>query len=412
MFGKNSKAKMIDEETGRELTRKEIKRKIKQEKATQVNAIEQAIKERKEARNNERNKLREELANKEIPNDKFGPILQYIEDPNVTDINWNGSELWIDDLEKGRYMSDIVLDKSFIAKFSSHISNIVSEQFNKYRPLLEAETSNLRVSILHEDVLATGRSISIRKTPAIKRIDFMKSIRDGEYTTVEIANLLSNAVKARFNIVVCGLPGVGKTELIKYLTSYIPAKDRVITIEDNLEIHYREINPGKDCVEVKVDNDFDYTHAIKASLRQFPTWVMMAEARSVEVKYLIEAMSTGTHCLTTLHTDDVRRVPDRIKNMIGDALLATQIQNDVYSSINMAILVDKKYEYNEETNTYKINRYISQVATFDRDEDGVNTVRLLVNKGERTDEKIQENLVLKMRLAGISEPYEYTFIKY
>ena len=55
------------------------------------------------------------------------------------------------------------------------------------------------------------------------------------------------------NMMMCGLPGTGKTELLKFLTGYIPDNERAITIEDNLEIHYSEINPGKDCVEMKVD---------------------------------------------------------------------------------------------------------------------------------------------------------------
>lgn len=356
--------------------------------------------------------LRTNLKKKAIPDDKFGPILKYIKNENITDINWNGSELWIDDLNEGRYIAPEKLDEKWIAQFSSHVSNLVSQSFNKYNPLLEAETEDLRVSILHEDRLATNRSISIRKTPAIKRINFMDSIQNGEYTTVEIANLISNAVKAKFNVVVCGIPGVGKTELVKYLTSYIPATDRVITIEDNLEIHYREINPGKDCVSIKIDDVFDYTAAIKACLRQFPSWIMMAEARSKEVKYLMEAMSTGTHCLTTIHAEDVRELPNRIKTMAGDALLAQQMVEDVYSNIDMAIMIDKKIEpANEEETKFKITRRIAQVATFDRS-NNENTIRLLVDNGERTGEVMQDKLLMKMKLRGIKDPFKYTFIKY
>ena len=82
---------------------------------------------------------------------------------------------------------------------------------------------------------------------------------------------LENAVKAHMNIIMCGLPGSGKTELLKYLTRFVPDNERVITIEDNLEIHYADINPGKDAGELKVNEIlFDYTKAIKACLRQNP----------------------------------------------------------------------------------------------------------------------------------------------
>ena len=62
----------------------------------------------------------------------------------------------------------------------------------------------------------------------------------------------------------------------------------MITIEDSLEIHYSEINPEADAVELRVGEDFSYTDAIKACLRQNPMWLVLSEARSVEVTSLIE----------------------------------------------------------------------------------------------------------------------------
>lgn len=112
---------------------------------------------------------------------------------------------------------------------------------------------------------------------------------------------------------------IGKTELVKYLTNYIFPRDRVITIEDTMEIHYSSINPNKDCVELKVDDTvFTYTDAIKSCLRLLPQWILLSEARSKEVQYLLESISTGAKCITTIHTDDMRKVPKRVVNMMGD----------------------------------------------------------------------------------------------
>ncbi len=301
--------------------------------------------------------------------ENFGPLLPYVQDINVTDINWNGKQLWIDDVNKGKYMSDITLSDEFVNAFSVRMSNVVSRTFNQYTPRLEAETKDLRVTILHESASNTGRAISIRKTPPVKRIEFAKSIRSGSYCTEEVANFISNTVKAKRNIAICGLPGVGKTELVKYLTNYIFPRDRVITIEDTMELHYSSINPGKDCLEMKVDeNNFTYTDAIKISVRMSPQWIILSEARSREVRYLLETVSTGGKCITTLHADDVRKIPKRVVAMMGEeADGVLNPENTVYDFFDVGICIEKK----QDVETGNITRWIEQVCVFSS-KDGVN----------------------------------------
>ena len=332
----------------------------------------------------------------------FGPLLPFIRDENVTDINYNGSDVWIDDLTRGRYCANVKLSKDFIERFTTRIADTVSATFNQYSPLLEAETDTLRISIVHEEYANTGRSISIRKTPIIRRLN-KKKMLDEEYCSEEFLNFMEKCVKAKMNMLMCGLPGTGKTEFLKYLTSFIPAEERVITIEDNLEIHYSEINPGKDCVELKVDMDrFSYVTAIKACLRQAPQWILLSEARSTEVKYLLESMSTGTHCLTTIHTDDVRKVPDRIKNMVQDSVIAARIENDVFSFLDAAILVKRKYKDG------KIIRYIDQMCVFSREKGQENTIVMLVEDGKFVNRELPEEIMKKFLQAEISDPLSVT----
>lgn len=334
----------------------------------------------------------------EFRDEHFGPLAPFINDDNVTDINFNGTDVWIDDLTKGRYKCNIILTPEFVNQFTVRIADRVSESFNQYNPLLEAETNTLRVSIVHESVLNTGRSISIRKTPIIKRLT-TKKILNEEYCSQEVLNFLISCVDGKMNMMMCGLPGTGKTELLKFLTGYIPDNERVITIEDNLEIHFTEINPGKDCVEMKVDMDrFDYVKAIKACLRQNPQWILLSEARSTEVKYLIESMSTGTHCLTTIHTDDVRKVPDRIKNMIQDGSAADRIINDVYSFLDVAVLIKKKFHNG------KIVRFVDQICVFSREE-GENVCQLLVNDGKVINRDIPYEVKRKFETSNVYDPF-------
>lgn len=338
--------------------------------------------------------------------ENFGELLPLIKDENITDINWNGFQLWVDDIYKGRYLSEIKISKEFVDTFSVRVSNVVSRTFNKYTPSLEAETEDLRVTVVHESVSHTGRAISIRKTPAIKRIDFFKSIADGDYCTEEVANLMSNAIKAKMNVIVCGLPGVGKTELVKFLTNYIFPQDRAITVEDTLEIHYKDINPGKDCLELKISDQFSYTDAIKASLRLLPQWVLLSEARSTEVQYLIESVSTGTKCITTLHSDDVRKIPDRVVNMIGDIGRTDLVENSVYNFFDVGILIDKKVR-----NDGRIHRWISQLCLFVREGKENRTV-MLVDDGKVLNNPLPAEYEHKFKVAGIDNPYAYTYIQH
>ena len=152
----------------------------------------------------------------ELRPDDFGPLNVYIQDDNVTDVNYNGTDVWIDDLTRGRYKSDLNLTPEFVNRFSTKIADRVSAQFNQYNPLLEAETETLRVSIVHESVLNTGRSISIRKTPVVKRLS-PKMLVNTHYCTQEMLDLLINCVDGKMNMMMCGLPGTGKTELLKFV---------------------------------------------------------------------------------------------------------------------------------------------------------------------------------------------------
>lgn len=328
-----------------------------------------------------------------LPDRAFGDLLTYILDENITDINWSGG-LWINDLEKGRYkVEGFVLKDVFIQQFYTRISNLMNIQFNQNYPLLEAETDSLRISILHDSVTNTGISISIRKTPAVRRIKKDRLISE-EYCTEEIDTFMENAIRAHCTVIVGGLPGVGKTEYIKYLTNYIPAYERVYTIEDNLELRYSAINPGKDCVEIKVSENFGYAEALKASKRQLPTWVLLAEARGEEVKYLLENISAGVHCLTTIHLDDASKIPDRLRNM-GQNIN----ENDVYSFVDIGVQLQSVVKQGE-----KIKRKIVQVMCLSRNQEK-NEKIMIYEDGKILTKNLPEDIMRKFKMAGIDNPF-------
>ena len=282
----------------------------------------------------------------ELGKEYFGPLWKYIANEEITDVDYNGREIWLTNIYNERYrVNQAYVDENmtlaFVEQFTQRIANVVSQQFNKQNPELEAETSELRVTVLHESIARSGRSISIRKTPPVIRLTAEKALQE-QYCSRDILAVLVNCVLTKMNLIFCGMPGIGKTECVKFFSQYVPGNERVITIEDTMEIRYSVTNPGKDCIEMRVNDRFDYADAIKASLRLNPKWIMLSEARSKEVKYLLEGGSTGVRGMTTLHTDDVRNIPDRILNMLETRVDADRLENDIYQAMDVGVLIRKK----------------------------------------------------------------------
>lgn len=332
----------------------------------------------------------------------YGILYPYIMMDSVTDINWNGKQLWIDDLNRGRFMAPEVLSDAFVDRFVLLLSNVSGLPFNRVNPVLEAETEELRISVVHACVAHGGITISLRKIPAVRRLEKAEMIQSG-YCSKEICDFLIRCVQSHCSIAICGLPGAGKTELLKFLTKFIPATERVITIEDVLEIHYQKINPNKDCVEIKVAENFSYTEAIKACLRQLPKWIILSEARSTEVRYLLESLSTGAHGITTIHTDDVRNIPDRMKNMAGGTEDLNRIENDTYRFIDIGILV-KSFQDDKG----RIQRKIEQIGVFDRYgrewKESINEIAMIVEDGKIISRKFPVNIERRFNEAGFPDP--------
>ena len=127
----------------------------------------------------------------ELTEEEFGPFYPFIQDKNVTDIDYNGKTLWVADLKRGRYQADAVVGEEFIERFTHRIANRVNKPFNRTNNVLEAETNELRISIVHESVAVSGRSICIRKSlPQVRQT--VEGMLDSGYCTVEVLSLLIN----------------------------------------------------------------------------------------------------------------------------------------------------------------------------------------------------------------------------
>ena len=215
---------------------------------------------------------------------------------------------------------------------------------------------------------------------------------------MDTLNLLINAVKAKLNIVICGEPEAGKTEFGKFLSMYIPDNQHTVTIEDTLEWHYKDLKPEASHTALQVNEAFTYTDALKECMRMNPKRILLSEVRSIEVKNLIELWNTGSKGITTLHTDDVRKIPDRMLNMMPTRLDAERLRNNIYENLDIGILIRRKKVGNV------IQRYIDQIACFSRiDEE--NLCRMILEDGRLVNKKLPADKMSVLGKAGIDNPF-------
>lgn len=335
----------------------------------------------------------------------FGPLKELVFDKHITDIDYNGRRVWTTKEDGERSKTDISLEYGFVSRFTQRVANAMNKPFNKVDPILEADArtsdgTSLRISIVHESVTKpTGRSICIRKTPPYSRITTMEALKSA-YITPEMLAFLINSVRAKLNIVICGEPGAGKTELGKFLSQFIPDTERVITIEDNLEWHYSELKPESDSLEMQINEHVSYKDAIKTCLRQNPKWMMISEIRDDAVIDYIRGLSTGVNGLTTTHTDDVRSIPSRMMNMAG-AEARRSIENDIYSFVNVGVLVSRMPQKEG-----RDRRFVDQIGIFYNESDRNYDKYLFYNQEPAPNVTyIPDSLWNKFTKYGISNPF-------
>lgn len=326
----------------------------------------------------------------------FCELQEEIEDDNITDIEWDGYNLWITELKRGSYISEKKLRTEYVDNLSIRLSNMMKTSFNRMHPVLEANTEELRISIWHE-ARCGRKSMAIRKIPCAIRFDHRTMI-ESRYAPETIVHLLENCITAHMNCVIGGQPHAGKTELLKYLSTFIPAQEKVGVYEDNQEIHYRTINPGKKCVEFFVDSRFSYSQVIKAGLRHNVDWMLLSESRGAEVLDLLNSLSTGAYCMTTIHLDHVAGLPDRMFNMLGESSVTDRFINSIYQYIDVGVVVVcDQYE----------QRHIQEVGFFTRKE-GCNHCTVIYENGAFTAQEIPREVLDQFHLFGVDNPYANT----
>ncbi len=292
----------------------------------------------------------------------FGLLMPLLEDDDVTDISYsNNGQLWIKTLSQGVKPTHIDgLNNEVMEKLAFQCSNVMGKTFNMAHPLLDAESAELRLNFVHESIATNGIAVLIRKTPAKIRLNKDKLVKE-DYVSLKLHDFLMTCVGGHCNILVSGETGSGKTELVKYLASHIKEDEKIITIEDTLELHLDKIYPTRDIVAMKTNNIASYSDVLVACMRQNPRWILLSEVRSAEAVLAVRnSISSGHNILSTIHSDKASSIPMRLYSLLESSQDIDQFVKGMHRYIQLGIHVkgffSKKYN--------RFQREITQVVEF------------------------------------------------
>ena len=308
----------------------------------------------------------------------FGPFRPLLDDDDITDISYdNNGQIWVRSLTQGSKRVEIEeATPEFVEKLAFQCSNVMGTTFNNAKPFLDAESAELRMNFVHQSIATNGIALVIRKTPAKIRLEKDKLIQE-DYFTPAIHDFLIKCVEGHCNIMVAGETGSGKTEFVKYLASHTKHEEKIITIEDTLELHLDKIFPDRDIVSMKTNNVASYSDVLVTCMRQNPKWILLSEVRSAEaVSAVRNSISSGHNILSTIHADKASAIPYRLYSLMETDLDVHQFLTTIYRYIQLGVHI--KAFYSKEYG--KFHRELDEVAEFYVDDNNVPKSRIIYQK--------------------------------
>lgn len=274
---------------------------------------------------------------------KLDMLQELIDNPGITEIMINGVDSvfvekdgrlmeWDNHFESKEKLEDVI--QQIVAKCNRVV--------NEASPIVDARLDNgSRVNVVMPPIALNGPILTIRRFPD-KPIRMEDLLRVGSVTE-ETAEFLEKLIIGKYNIIISGGTGSGKTTFLNALSQYIPKDERIITIEDSAELQIQGIanlvrletrNANvEDCKEVTIRD------LIKSSLRMRPDRVIVGEVRGGEAIDMLQCLNTG-HCgVSTGHANSAKDLLARLETMalMGMDLPLSAIQRQVASGVDIII---------------------------------------------------------------------------
>ena len=278
----------------------------------------------------------------------LGPLQRLLDDPSITEVMVNGHDhIYVERNGHLLRSSTSFRSEERLRRVIERIVSRVGRRIDESSPLVDARLPDgSRVNAIIPPLAVGGSSLTIRKFSA----DPFQTADLIEFGTIteSIGRLLYACVQARLNIVISGGTGTGKTTLLNVLSSYIPADDRVVTIEDAVELqlqqeHVVRLESRPPNIEGK--GEVTIRDLVRNSLRMRPDRIVVGECRGGEALDMLQAMNTGHDgSLSTVHANSPRDAIARLETlslMAGMDLPLRAVREQVASAIDLIIHVSR-----------------------------------------------------------------------
>ena len=274
----------------------------------------------------------------------LGPLAQLVRSPKISEIMVNGPDVVF--VESGGRLFDSgvkFFDERHLLSIIHRIVEPLGRHVDDASPMVDARLPDgSRVNAIIPPLSLKGAALTIRKFSE-KKLTTDDLIGFGSMTR-EMALFLEEAVRARKNILVSGGTGSGKTTLLNVLSLFIPAGERVITVEDSAELklnHRNLVTLEARPANIEGKGRISIRDLVINTLRMRPDRIIVGECRGPEALDMLQAMNTGHDgSLTTCHANTPRDALSRLENMVlmaGMELPSSAIREQIASAIDLIV---------------------------------------------------------------------------
>ncbi len=281
----------------------------------------------------------------------LGPLELFLHDDEISEIMVNGpNEIYIERNGLLQKTEARFRDEAHVRHIIDRIVAPVGRRVDESSPMADARLiDGSRVHVVLPPISLNGPILTIRKFR--KQPLTMEDLLEKDSLDDRMAEFLKLAVRGKLNILISGGTGSGKTTLLNVLSSFIPDRERIVTIEDSAELQLQGkhvIGLETRSLNVEGRGEISIRELLRNSLRMRPDRIIVGEVRGGEAFDMLQAMNTGHKgSLTTIHANSSSDALLRLESMVlfaGVNLPIAAIRQYVRSSLDLIIQTERLFD--------------------------------------------------------------------